>query len=939
MPLNAYYQENILSLQRYHPDTWTAISSLHPSSLGEICTDPGGRPNLQIITDSGEKVLIHKQDDEQQALQQVPQDSTGTVVLFGMGLGYEAVAICKQRPDIRHIVIFELHPGIFAQALHCQDLTPLLSDPRIILSIGPEPDLSKIFAPTQLTMKLEHTYILNRRTSALLDQQTHQEVFDRTHKFINDYCIIGNTALKYGRRYLHNTFTHLKSIHHNLLLENYRDALKDIPAILVAAGPSLNKNIATLKEAKGNAVIFSVDAALPALLKHDIIPDIVGSVDPLEISYEKIADTTSQTKNSFVLTCLPSIAPTTPKTFPAKQILWGFTDNSLESCIGHHLGAKKTFLGVGTVAHWNFLVASFLGCSPIILIGQDLSFPKEEGQDHATGVVLASNYDLNKHNETKGEIFWINGTLGGKVPTDRPFLFLLRNFEFLLENHPGHHINATEGGANIKGTEILPLAKAIALYCKKPKGKIGDILTRFSRPGPADASRTITWLSDTINDIHRIQKTIKKTDQLTIAASTEISRLKKTGKPYYSFPELPAALQDLINKIDKGQEQSDHPQEIWSILTEITKEGLKESERLKHIIIKLHKSPEKYLEYKLKNLERILQTNRARLSAIAILEEEVDKTLQHLKKEKKLIEALTGTENKDLHELNLARFYFNSGELVFATPLLEKVYTRQPESAEVNFYLGCIAAEHAEHEKSAAYFRQAIQMDPEFSNKIEGYRQQLGDRYFEFWQFRYHPQMLTKGNLYCPGHPKISAALALNEINTAHKTNTPETTDNLILTWHDKLEKDKEFTNSLTAEQAAEFHAHHGQLMMSENQFQAAVRSFAKALEYTPANPDYHILQTEALFAANNFDIGIEHLKKAIAINPQYAKHWEEIGDQLHQLEQHQDAIAAYEQCLHSLPEHISLLRKIGACYEAMNNQEAALSVYKILKGKIEQQG
>ena len=53
----------------------------------------------------------------------------------------------------------------------------------------------------------------------------------------------------------------------------------DIPAIIVSAGPSLNKNIDHLKNAKNKAFIVAVDTALKPLVMHGIIPDIYVIVD------------------------------------------------------------------------------------------------------------------------------------------------------------------------------------------------------------------------------------------------------------------------------------------------------------------------------------------------------------------------------------------------------------------------------------------------------------------------------------------------------------------------------------------------------------------------------------------------------------------------------------------------------------------------------------
>ena len=52
-----------------------------------------------------------------------------------------------------------------------------------------------------------------------------------------------------------------------------------MPAVLVSAGPSLDKNINQLKEIRENVFIMAVDTALNSILTHDIIPDMAITVD------------------------------------------------------------------------------------------------------------------------------------------------------------------------------------------------------------------------------------------------------------------------------------------------------------------------------------------------------------------------------------------------------------------------------------------------------------------------------------------------------------------------------------------------------------------------------------------------------------------------------------------------------------------------------------
>ena len=51
------------------------------------------------------------------------------------------------------------------------------------------------------------------------------------------------------------------------------------------------------------------------------------------------------------------------------------------------------------------------------------------------------------------------------------------------------------------------------------------------------------------------------------------------------------------------------------------------------------------------------------------------------------------------------------------------------------------------------------------------------------------------------------------------------------------------------------------------------------------------------------------------------------------------DAIAAYEQCFMALPERLGLLKKIGDCYLALGQMEAAREAYLQLKERLQSGG
>ena len=351
----------------------------------------------------------------------------------------------------------------------------------------------------------------------------------------------------------------------------------------------------------------------------------------------------------------------------------------------------------------------------------------------------------------------------------------------------------------------------------------------------------------------------------------------------------------------------------------------------------------------MKNLERFDYINSVHTKVLATFEVGLSGTLDNCEKEKKFLKAIEKADREDQNLLKLARLYFESGHMVLAQPALEKLLAVTPDSAEVNFYLGCIAAHRTEYEKAEECFTKAVQGDPGFKQRLESFRKQLGDEYFGYAEYfksierNTFKRMLLKGLRYCPDHVKtikeIGALTAqdLREIEFALISDIhpkDQDTDALIRTWHKELEENKSLASCLTAEQMAGLHRFYGILLASEKDFAGAVESFKKAMAHSPNTPELHILIADVFFAQGDFTRAVKHINKAVEIDRTCAEYWENMGDYLQEAGQTSDAILAYEQCFMALPENIGLLKKIGDCYLTMDQIEAAREAYSQLLKK-----
>lgn len=116
----------------------------------------------------------------------------------------------------------------------------------------------------------------------------------------------------------------------------------------------------------------------------------------------------------------------------------------------------------GSVACNLFSLAIMSKFETIVLIGQDLAYPNKKGHSSAS-YDSESNIDIES-----GKYFKVEDIYGNHVYTEGNMNAYRKWFEATISRNPSiRFIDATEGGAKIKGTEIMTLSSAINECCNK----------------------------------------------------------------------------------------------------------------------------------------------------------------------------------------------------------------------------------------------------------------------------------------------------------------------------------------------------------------------------------------------------------------------------------------------------------------------------------------
>lgn len=943
-----HLQGNLNLLKKYHPEVWQLMTKIPPEPSGEIVLSQEGLPNLQLTNKNDETVLLHLEENPQaeipQFLKLVPAKATGFVSMLGMGLGYTPLALLQERPTICNLAVFELDKGVFLQALRAMDLSPLLSDPRVILIVGQDYDIPQTLAHVSNSLLLESIFTLRHLPTFNLHPDTYQKLDDDFFNYTNKLNINGATTLAFGTAYLTNRFRQLTAIRHDHFLDRLKNTLAGIPVILVAGGPSLNKNIHLLPQAKGKAILIAVDSVLPNLTAHGIVPDFVCSIDPQEITYEKFANLAFDL-NETALICPPWITPRVPKYLQTKEVFWIFSQGNMERWLNNLLGGELTFAGVGTVGQLNLYAAIILGGSPIIFVGQDLAY--SDGHDHAAKTVLSNQEFVQKQLKNKQGILWVKGTLGDEVATNRSFLGMIQTFEHIISQHPGLYINATEGGAHIEGTEVMPLKKALDQHCSTNHditALFTSILEKTARPNHNKMDKEFRAIQNKCKDL---QKIIKKSDHLTHQSLDAISKQLQQGRKFTTFKDIPPALGKKIIKIDGYNKELDKSK-IWHILQEITLEGLRKSAQMKLELDKLENDPKQYMLWIQKSLERHLCINEARKTALTLFLGKLTSIIKHLHKEQKLLTAIQKENSPWQEKLELALLYMDSGDIKIARPIFENLSQTHANSPELFFQLGRIASHQSNFQGANDYFAKSREIDSSFDEKIKSFTVKIGDEYLQFARHyknvdgATYKKMLLKGLQHCADHPEIKKQILaaikqdVKKIGSAIDSEPPdEAILRLATFWHEPLQVTPNLEPILPTEHLASLYYFYGRVCAVGTSFPQAVESYSKALFFSPDDARINIACTDAYFNLGDFSKGVEHLAKAVSLDRSYAHYWEQLGDSLNDAEQFSDAIAAYEQCYVTMPENLELLKKIGDCYLAQGQPEAAHEAYSQFKNKI----
>ncbi len=458
------YEKNIVTLRRRFPILAQAIEE---SEEGSTDLEVG----IAIV--ENREVLYVIQDEKQYQLDSLYESEEllddwyanmkndcfqKQFILFGLGNGMYVRKIMQECKDKYEIIIMEPTLEILKTAIKVFDYSGIFSSEHVYLYV---PDFEKDTWKNLLYDRVNYSSIQGMLWSEYINYEVlfpteEAEYFETIRHIINSITSSRNVQERYGKAYYNNVFSNYsKFIKGFSLLSLYTKLPKDIPAIIVAAGPSLSKNIQELKNAMGKCLMIATDSALPALLKEDIIPDLYVCVDgrknPKHFIDERIA-------------LIPAVILLSTAICAIKdQQTHFFVSEDLEHITKFMQKEKITFPALssgGSVANVAFALAVLLEIHTIILVGQDLAYTGNK--THAENTVRANSSIDQRTVTTTIDIH------GNPILSSNEFILYKSWFEEQIRgNETLKVIDATEDGALIQGSIIKSLRETIEEECTK----------------------------------------------------------------------------------------------------------------------------------------------------------------------------------------------------------------------------------------------------------------------------------------------------------------------------------------------------------------------------------------------------------------------------------------------------------------------------------------
>jgi hypothetical protein len=451
----------------------------------------------------------------------------GVVVVFGIGLGH-TVREVRAATDAP-IVVYEPDPGLLRAALESGPTE--LGGVEIVCTLH---DLTQLW--TKLARGQSSATLIRSPGYKETFPSAERELVSMVEQLVQRVGVNATTYRLRAREWIGDLFANVDWLCESPSFQALHGRYPGVPAFIVGAGPSLGKNGKLLAEAARKGIVFAVNSSGRALASYGVEPQVLACLESIDVS-KLMADLPfiDRVVRAFSLSAHPQTFET--GNGPLLPVYEAIPEVAMAMDELTGLAGLPVCGSVSTLA---FSLAQRLGCSPIVLVGQDLAYtgglayapgsPYEASRariskdseaieldwcDTLNSVHVVGKSRMHKREPLRPVTAWGGA---GEVASGISFSAVRAWFEaaseVLSRAAPDVTlINATEGGARIEG--FAELALQDVLKDLPERGITAESIARDARDHARPISRAALekWASkqaDNVDNVRRVARRLRR---------------------------------------------------------------------------------------------------------------------------------------------------------------------------------------------------------------------------------------------------------------------------------------------------------------------------------------------------------------------------------------------------------------------------------------------
>ncbi|MFI4898867.1 MAG: 6-hydroxymethylpterin diphosphokinase MptE-like protein [Phycisphaerales bacterium JB059] len=478
--------KNLAALAKSCPALCERIRATAPRTDIEFIETEEG-PLSARLRGEGDRLLASARRPASEARRladQVKVEEHAGVAVLGFGLGLHVERIAERLGKTGVILCFEPDVALLRAVLERVDHSAWIERTNLAILTSAEDgaSISGALSGIEGLVAMGFEIVVHPPSRARLgeDAETFCQSLSRVLAAVRTSVV---TTLVQGEATLRNVLMNADHYVSNEGIAPLRGAYRGRAAIVVSAGPSLERAIDALAEpgVRERCVIIAVQTVLKPLLARGVRPHFVTALDHHEISRRFYEGLTPEDVEGVTLIAEPKANPSIPDAFPGRVLTP--RDELLDEALGADLFQDMGAIEAGaTVAHLAHYFARFLGCDPVILVGQDLAFT--DGQYYSAGAAIHDVWapELGEF-RTLETLEWerivrmrsllrrVPAAGGGEVYTDEQMATYLSQFEAMFAQDAQRGcttIDTCVGGAFKRGVEPMSIEEALERFA--PQG-------------------------------------------------------------------------------------------------------------------------------------------------------------------------------------------------------------------------------------------------------------------------------------------------------------------------------------------------------------------------------------------------------------------------------------------------------------------------------------